>query len=85
MVDKHQFSKIEPQNILSTSARDISIQSQKTTMDSEKSKFHMRSHSESKESKIGNKITKSFLEKEKNYLKNPKDYEKIIEVKLSYI
>lgn len=34
------------------------------------------------DSRISSIITQSFLEKEKNYLKNPKDYDNISEVNL---
>jgi hypothetical protein len=34
----------------------------------------------SKDSRISNKITQSLKEREKEFLKNPEDYEKIIEV-----
>ena len=80
MVDKLHIPKIEPHKCLSTTSREISIFSQTTTMESDHGKCLTRSKSESKESRIGNKITKSFLEREKNYLKNPKDYDRIIEV-----
>jgi hypothetical protein len=83
MVDNHIFSKIEPEINKSIKLFDQSAISQKTTMESDHIKDKTRSLSEGKESKIGKKLTKSFLEKEKNFLKNPMDYEKIIEVNLN--
>lgn len=46
--------------------------SQKTTKGTE--------YTNVKDSRISNKITKSILENEKGFLKNPQDYDKIIEV-----
>jgi len=85
MVDKLHIPKIETQKCLSTTSREKSIFSHTTTMDSDHGKCPTRSKSESRESRIGNKITKSFLEREKNYLKNPNDYDRIIEVNSKYI
>jgi hypothetical protein len=43
-----------------------------------------RDRTEKSDSRISNKITQSMLENEKAYLKNPTDYEKIIEVKFLF-
>lgn len=82
MVDNYILARNENEINTSIKLCDKSMNSQKTTMESDNSKYKARSLSEGKESKIGKKLHDSFLEKEKSFLKNPKDYDKIIEVKL---
>jgi hypothetical protein len=55
---------------------DIRIKSIKTTVATQYS-----NESKTHKSKISEKISKSILEQERNYLENPEDYQKTIEVK----
>jgi len=82
MVDNNILARNENEINTSIKLCDKSIDSKKTTMESDNSKCKVRSLPEGKESKFAKKLNDSFLEKEKSFLKNPKDYEKIIEVKL---